>query len=139
MTRNSRFSCPVLLLVLAAFGLRLQAQDSASVSKLPITKLEALAESGDPAAENELGIRYRLGTDVDKDPGKAVFWFLKAAKQGYAKAYFNLGAAYYNGDGVNVNDEDSCVWFLLSADAGDQRAEEAVARTRQEFTTLQMT
>ena len=68
-------------------------------------------------------MRYRVGDDVDKDPAKAVPWFLRAAKQGYAKAYFNLGAAYYNGDGVAVNDQDACVWFSLSADAGDQRGE----------------
>jgi uncharacterized protein len=139
MTRDFRFSCLVLLLVIAAFRVGLRAQDSTSVSKLPIAKLVGLADSGDAAAQTELGIRYRLGTDVDKDPAKAVSWFLKAAKQGYAKAYFNLGAAYYNGDGVSVNDQDSCVWFTLSADAGDQRGEEAVARTRQEFTSSQMT
>ena len=116
----------------------LHAQNSAPLSKLPIAKLQSLADSGDPAAENELGVRYRVGNDVDKDPAKAVPWFLRAAKQGYAKAYFNLGAAYYNGDGVAVNDQDACVWFSLSADAGDQRGEEAVARTRQEFTSAQM-
>ena len=108
------------------------------MGKLPIAKLQQLADSGDPAAQNELGVRYRIGTDVDKDPAKAIPWFLKAAKQGYAKAYFNLGAAYYNGDGVPVNDQNYCAWFIFSADAGDQRGVEAVARTRQELPPAQM-
>src|SRR5690242_16641150 len=69
----------------------LVAQESKPVAKLPIAQLQTLAQSGHAAAQNELGIRYRLGDDVDKDPAQAVRWFFKAAKQGYAKAYFNLG------------------------------------------------
>ncbi len=128
----------VMVLFSAAPFCVLTAQQN-TVTKMPIAQLQQLAASGDAAAQNDLGVRYRLGTDVDKDPAKAVSWFLKAAKQGYAKAYFNLGAAYYNGDGVNVSDQDACVWFTLAADAGDQRGEEAIARTRQAFTPGQMT
>ncbi len=128
----------VLLINLLTLSAIVSAQEN-SVAKLPIAKLQKLANSGDAAAENELGIRYRLGNDVDKDPAKAIPWFARAAKQGYAKAYFNLGAAYYNGDGVNVSDQDACVWFTLAADAGDERGQEAITRTRQEFTSAQMT
>jgi TPR repeat protein len=138
MTRFFRRFCLVLLPVIAVLPLGLQAQDSTPVGKLPIAKLQELADSGDPAAENELGVRYRVGTDVDKDPAKAIPWFLKAAKQGYPKAYFNLGAAYYNGDGVPVNDQNYCAWFIFSADVGDERGIEAVARTRQELPPAQM-
>ncbi len=114
-------------------------QDQVPVGKLPLAKLQKLADSGDPAAETELGLRYRLGDDVEKDPAKAVQWFAKAARQGYAKAYFNLGAAYYNGDGVPVNDETSCVWFLLAADAGDPKGQEALDRVRQEGPSRRIT
>jgi len=133
-TRQRRYALAIALSIATA----LFAQDSPSVVKLPIEQLQKLADSGDPAAQNELGIRYRVGTDVDKDPAKAVPWFLKAAKQGYAKAYFNLGAAYYNGDGVPVNDQNYCAWFIFAADAGDERGVEAVARTRQELTPARM-
>src|SRR5215831_5967585 len=126
----------IVITLLSVPGLR--AQESPAVVKLPIAQLQKLSESGDAAAQNELGIRYRLGSDVDKDPTRAVFWFLKAAKQGYARAYFNLGAAYYNGDGVGINDSDACVWFLMAADAGDQRGLEAITRTRQEFSPARM-
>lgn len=131
---------PAKLVAVAIFlitpFLSIQGQENA-VGKMPLAKLQALAESGDPAAQNEMGIRYRLGTDVEKDPAKAIPWFLKSAKQGYAKAYFNLGAAYYNGDGVATNDLNYCAWFIFSADAGDQRGEEALARTRQELSTTE--
>lgn len=138
MNRDFRRLCFVVLLLIAVFRIGVRAQDSASVGKLPIEQLQKLADSGDPAAQNELGIRYRLGTDIEKDPAKAIPWFMKAAKQGYAKAYFNMGAAYYNGDGLPVNDQDSCVWFMLSADSGDQRGQEALARARQEMSPPQM-
>jgi TPR repeat protein len=128
----------LLLLATALISISLAAQETVSVAKLPIAQLQKLAESGDPAAQNELGVRYRMGTDVEKDPAKAVPWFFKAARQGYAKAYFNLGAAYYNGDGVAVNDDDSCVWFMLSADAGDQSGVNAIARNRQQLSRQQM-
>jgi TPR repeat protein len=133
-------SCrPLLFALIAALATTLSGQENAAVGKLPIAQLQKLADSGEPAAQNELGVRYRLGTDVDKDPARAVPWFAKAAKQGYAKAYFNLGAAYYNGDGVAINDSDACVWFLMAADAGEQRGQEALARTREQFTPARMT
>ncbi len=100
------------------------------VGELSISELTKRAEVGDPVAQNELGIRYCLGIDVEKDPAKALPWFRKAAQQGNAKAYFNLGAAFYNGDGVAINDEESCVSFMLAADAGDTRGQEAVERVR---------
>jgi len=122
----------VLFVVLTLAVTATRAQDATSVGTLPLPELQKLADGGDPAAQNELGLRYRLGSDVEKDPAKAIPWFLKAARQSYAKAYFNLGAAYYNGDGVPRNDQDSCVWFILSADTGDPRGQEAVERTRRE-------
>jgi TPR repeat protein len=124
----------VLLLFAVVFALLplAYAQETTPLGKLPIAQLQKLADTGDPAAQNEMGIRYRLGIGVEKDPAKAIPWFLKAAKQGFAKAYFNLGASYYNGDGVPVNDWNSCVWFMLAADAGDARGQEAVDRVRHE-------
>jgi uncharacterized protein len=127
-----------LVVALAALAANLPAQDASPVSRLAIAQLQKLADAGDPAAQNELGVRFRLGTDVEKDPAKAVPWFLKAARQGYAKAYFNLGAAYYNGDGVPVDTQNSCAWFIFSADAGERRAEEALVRTKEELPTADM-
>jgi TPR repeat protein len=55
----------------------------------------------------------------------AVEWFRKAARQGNANAMFNLGAAYYNGDGVDISDTLSYAWFISAKQAGNQRAQEA--------------
>ena len=136
LRRHLAVLAPFFLAVVALSTLH--GQESQPVAKLSIAQLRKLADSGDAAAQNEMGIRYRLGNDVEKDPAKALPWFLKAAKQGYAKAYFNLGAAYYNGDGVPVNVQNSCAYFVFSADAGDERGAQALERSRQEITATEM-
>lgn len=45
---------------------------------------------------------------------------------------FNLGAAYYNGDGVNVDDVISSAWFLLAQESGSSAADDAVRRATSE-------
>ena len=134
-TAKTRLSVFILLALLGigdAFALAQTTIPDKPAGELSLSEVKTRAEAGDAVAQNELGIRYRLGIDVGKDPGKALAWFLKAAQQGNAKAYFNLGAAYYNGDGVPVNDEESCVWFMLAADAGDARGRDAVERVRRD-------
>ena len=133
MRRPHRYLYSTILLIITFSLLPARAQSTKPVGELSMTELQKLADSGDPAAQNELGVRYRTGKGVDKDPAAAISWYLKAARQGYAKAYFNLGAAYYNGDGVSVDDQNYCAWFIFSADAGDERGKEALARTTQEL------
>jgi TPR repeat protein len=100
---------------------------------LSLTELMKRVEAGNASAENELALRYRYGAPgVEKDRDKALEWFRKAAKDGSAKAAFNLGVAYYNGDGLPANPDEACKWFLISADAGDSAGREAFDRSRQE-------
>ncbi len=46
-----------VLLVVVVMSISLSAQESSPVAKLPLAQLQKLADSGDPAAQNELGIR----------------------------------------------------------------------------------
>ncbi len=75
---------------------------------------------------------YRLGRGVEQDKAEAVKWYRKAAKQENPTALFNLGAAYYNGDGVSVDDLAAYKWFLLAQTFGSQPAAEAVERMKRE-------
>jgi hypothetical protein len=52
------------------------------------------AEAGDKVAQNNLGVLYRDGLGVEKNPSDALSWFQKSAEQGYAKAQLNLGQLY---------------------------------------------
>src|SRR5262249_18020728 len=87
--------------------------------------------------ENALGVMYLTGQGVDRDKPKAIEWFRKAAYQKNAKAMFNLGTAYYNGDAVGVNDTDACAWFLLAQEQGNTSADAAVKREQAELSKSQ--
>ena len=50
-------------------------------------------------------------------------WFFLAAVQGDAFAQFNLGAMYYEGQGVERNYQEALDWFRQAADQGDQKAQ----------------
>src|SRR5437588_7923583 len=80
-------------------------------SELAFTWVKAAAEQGDAAGQNELGNFYRSGQGTVKAPLAAVQWYRKAARQGFAAAMFNA-TAYYNGDGVPVDDQQAYAWML---------------------------
>jgi len=53
-----------------------------------------LADTGDAAAQNRLGLIYQNGEGVSQDDAEAIRWYLKAAEQGHADAQNNLGLMY---------------------------------------------
>ncbi len=103
-----------------------------------IEALKAKAQAGDPKAQNQMGVRYRLGEGVDKDPKQAVEWYRKAAHSGYADAMFNLGTCYFNGDGVDIDDSIAFAYFLAAEDYGSSPATDAVARMQSQLNKLQL-
>ena len=52
---------------------------------------------------------------MPQDYAAAVSWYRKAADQGNAKAQFNLGLMYGNGQGVPQNYVQGHMWFNLAA------------------------
>ena len=48
---------------------------------------------------------------------------LQAAEQGYAKAQFNLGLIYYNGQGVRQDYTQAVQWYRKAAEQGDAKAQ----------------
>lgn len=51
----------------------------------------------------------------------------KSAESGNAEAQYNLGAHYYNGDGVEKSYEKAVCWFINSANQGNPDAEKMMA------------
>ena len=49
------------------------------------------------------------------------FW-LPLAEQGNAKAQFNLGLMYNNGQGVPQDYKEAVKWYRLSAEQGDRKS-----------------
>ena len=84
------------------------------------SKLRAKAESGDAAAQLQLGIIYakRDGGPKDGFEAEAVKWFRRAADRGLADAQFNLGWMYDRGEGVAKGHAEAVRWFRKAAEQG---------------------
>jgi len=50
-------------------------------------------------------------------------WLLLAAKTGHVSAQTNLGALYFNGEGVQVNLPEAVKWFEKAAKQNDPIAQ----------------
>jgi TPR repeat protein len=55
---------------------------------------------------------------VLKDYKQAVYWYQKAADQGYAEAQSILGVMYAFGKGVLKNDKQAVYWYQKAAEQG---------------------
>jgi hypothetical protein len=65
---------------------------------------------------------YALGLGVLQDFTQAVYWYRKAADQGYAGAQAILGRMYANGEGVPQDYTQMRYWLYKAADQGYARA-----------------
>jgi eukaryotic-like serine/threonine-protein kinase len=75
------------------------------------------ANRGDPAAQNQLGVKYAQGENpIPRDDIKAVSLYRQAANQGFAKAETNLGDMYLFGrGGLQQSNGDAVSWYLKAA------------------------
>jgi TPR repeat protein len=85
--------------------------------------LRPLAELGNAAAQDRLGLMYEAGSGVPKDYVQAHNWYSKAAEQGggeaqdtlaIADAQHNVGRFYEIGRGVPRNYVQAYKWYSLS-------------------------
>jgi len=83
---------------------------------------QQLAEQGNAAAENNLGVMYHNGQGVQQDYQQALLWYRKAVMQGYAQAEANLGRMYDNGQGVKQDYQQALQWYRKAADQGNAQA-----------------
>ena len=57
---------------------------------------------------------YYKGYGTRQDCFKSVRWWKLAAEQGYAKAQFNLGIIYANGNGVVQDNVIAQMWYNIT-------------------------
>ena len=60
------------------------------------------------------------------DPAQAVFWFRRAAEQGYSMAQCNLGMCYQAGNGIEKDPALAVYWYYKAADQGHEQARNAL-------------
>jgi putative methionine-R-sulfoxide reductase with GAF domain len=90
-------------------------------------QLRSLADQGDPAAENALGLLYAQGDEkhaVRRDETEAARWFTKAAEHNYVAAQSKLGALYWGGRGVPASLNQAYFWTVLARAGGDKGSKE---------------
>jgi GAF domain-containing protein/PilZ domain-containing protein/Sel1 repeat-containing protein len=93
-------------------------------------QLLQMAEGGDPAAENAIGLRYFQGDSKSKivrDEKQAFRWFRRAADHGSLPAQAKLGTLYWGGRGVSKDLNQAYFWTLLARARGDREAKDLAA------------
>lgn len=69
-------------------------------------------------AQYYLAIMYAEGDGVNVDKRKALYWYIKAAEQGYSEAQYNLGLIYLQGDGVKKDIAIAKKYFTQACSLG---------------------
>lgn len=94
-----------------------------AVETASFAQLQQMAEQGDPAAENALGLRYFEGDEknhIAQDEQQAFRWFRSAADHGSLPAQAKLGALYWGGRGVTKDVNQAYFWTVLARARGDK-------------------
>jgi hypothetical protein len=95
-----------------------------------LQQLRELAQSGDPAAENALGLMYAQGDEkqgIEQNETEAAQWFTKAAEHGSVPAQYKLGLLFWGGHGVPKDTNKAYFWAVL-ARAGGQPGSKDLAK-----------
>jgi TPR repeat protein len=77
-------------------------------------RLIPLAKNGQDQAQELVGIMYRNGQGVPKDPEQALLWLNKAAEANRPLAQHHLGIIYYTGDGVQADPVKALMWLQIA-------------------------
>jgi TPR repeat protein len=86
-------------------------------------RLQKRVEVGDAEAIFTLGIYYRNGEDgFPQNYDKALELFVRAGELGHADAYCNVGYAYENGNGVELDKKKAKNYYKLAAIMGSVNA-----------------
>ncbi len=110
-----------------------------AVETASFDQLRHLAEKGDPAAQNTLGLRYATGEGVRLSESEAVRWFIKAAEQGYVPAQSKLGSLYFSGRGVPQDSTRAYFWMVVARLSGDEASKTLSPFVRARLTRAQVT
>ena len=110
-----------------------------SVETATLDQLRQMAEQGDAAAENSLGLRYAQGDGVKLNEQEAVHWFIMAAEHGNVAAQSKLGSIYFSGRGVPQNLTQAYLWMVIASLSGDEASKTLSPMVRDRLTRAQVT
>ena len=110
---------------------------TASIEASPFEQVFEVAQKGDVAAQNALGLRYATGQGVKLSEAEAVRWFTRAAENGYVPAQAKLGSLYYSGRGVPQDVNRAYFWMVVARVSGDQASSTLATVVRARLTVSQ--
>jgi len=132
--RTVRLVIPVLILTYSLAG-PLSAEENAGLYDKGLAAYNAgdykaaynftvpLANQGNPAAKNLLGMMYELGKGVPQDLARSVSYYRQGAEQGDPHAQYNLAVSFDSGTGVPQNYREAVRWFRRAAEQGISAAQ----------------
>jgi hypothetical protein len=94
-----------------------------AVESASFAELQQMAQQGNAAAENALGLRYFEGDQknaIFRDEREAFRWFNKAAQDGNLAAQAKLGFLYSTGSGIPKDLNQAYFWAVLARARGDE-------------------
>ena len=101
------------------------AEQAEKAGKLNIAYMQYLycaEEENDSESQYKLGTMYYQGIGLKRpDFRRAVFFFSRAANNGYAPAQVKLGLLYWRGEGVEKNLKMAHKWLYLAQEPADVR------------------
>ena len=108
-----------------------EAMDSFSLHSESFEERLEDANNGDEDAMLQVALDYLNGDDVDIDPEKAYYWFVKCAEAGGSgQAMFNVGLLTAKGFGVERDFAKAAEWMQKAADEEDEDAKACVDEYR---------
>jgi len=87
-----------------------------------------MAESGDPAAQVRLAVRYEQGRELSQNCFEALRLYRQAAEQGYVQAQYNVGRMYLSGECMGRNLGEAVRWLQTAAERGYPEAQRVFGR-----------
>ena len=115
--------CCALLVVTAAAPLRAETAGAQSMARgeyaRAVREMTVAAKAGDPQAQFDLGMAYREGKGVGRDPEQAFRWIRMAADKNLADAQFEVAQMEEEGEGVDANPSDAAEWYRKAAKQGN--------------------
>lgn len=117
IAENCDFSTDAQQVVAAQAPVPAKAKPVAEPAQIDsLAELEQQAAQGNAVAQNNLGVMYRRGKGVEKNPQQAYALFEKAASKGSTNAMLNLANMHKLGEGTPQNLELAYAWYNLAAD-----------------------
>ena len=93
-------------------------------SAIDTASIRQAAMAGDAKSQLLYGSLYEDGKGgLEQNYKEAVFWYKKAADQGYAQAQYNLGLLYEDGRGIDQDYYEASQWYKRASNNGFSEAQ----------------